>query len=206
MTEVLTRTTSSKVVKLITEEEIRTLFAAQLDGIEDEDIKNKVVRAWHLGCQRGNWNSIDELYNMPFTLLTETHGVSFIEHTMAVTEGALGLAQSQMEAYKDMPYRIDMDRLIAGGLLHDVGKLLEIEPDGNGGYRKSRHGMCTRHPISGTVLAAEVGLDGYYQNTIACHAKEGDGRPQVIETILIHQADFATFNPLVYKNKGHLIE
>ena len=60
--------------------------------------------------------------------------------------------------------------------------------------------------ISGTVLAAKAGLDDKTLNTIACHAKEGDGRPQVVETVLIHQADFATFNPLVMKNDGKLIE
>ncbi len=191
---------------MITEEEIRNIFSAQLDSIKNDDVREKVVKAWLIGCERGGWASVDDLFNMPFTLLTETHGVNFIEHTIAVTEGAMGLALSQIENYKEMPYEIDMDRLIAGGLLHDVGKLLEIESDGEGGHRKSKSGMCTRHPISGTVLAAEVGLDEEYQNTIACHAKEGEGRPQVIETILIHQADFATFNPLVYKNKGNLIE
>jgi putative nucleotidyltransferase with HDIG domain len=191
---------------MITEEDIKEMFGAQLASIKDENIQNKVVKTWFLGCQRGGWKKIEDLYDMPFTLLTETHGVSFVEHTIAVTDGAMGLALSQIENYREMPYEIDMDRLIAGGLLHDVGKLLEIEPDGGGGYKKSRNGMCTRHPISGTVLAAEAGFDEAYLNTIACHAKEGDGRPQVIETILIHQADFATFNPLVYKNKGNLIE
>jgi len=43
-------------------------------------------------------------------------------------------------------------------------------------------------------------------NTVACHAKEGEGRPQVVETVFIHQADFATFNPLVMKKAGKLIE
>ena len=33
-----------------------------------------------------------------------------------------------------------------------------------------------------------MGLDEEVINTIACHAKEGEGRPQVIETTLIHQA------------------
>jgi putative nucleotidyltransferase with HDIG domain len=191
---------------MITEEDIKEMFRTQLASIKDESIQNKVVKTWFLGCQRGGWKKIEDLYNMPFTLLTETHGVSFVEHTVAVTDGAMGLALSQIENYREMPYEIDMDRLIAGGLLHDVGKLLEIEPDGEGGYRKSRNGMCTRHPISGTVLAADAGFNEEYLNTIACHAKEGEGRPQVIETILIHQADFATFNPLVYKNKGNLIE
>jgi putative nucleotidyltransferase with HDIG domain len=191
---------------MITKKDIRELFGAQLDSISREDIKEKVVEAWFNGCRKGRWDSVEDLSKIPFTLLTETHGVSFIEHTIAVTEGAMGLALAQMESYDEMPYEIDMDRLIAGGLLHDVGKLMEIEPDGNGGYRKSHSGMCARHPISGTVLAAEAGLPDEYLNMIACHAKEGEGRPQVIETILIHQADFATFNPMVYKNRDSLIE
>ena len=87
-----------------------------------------------------------------------------------------------------------------------MGKLLEIEKDGEGGYRKSRNGMCTRHPFSGAILAAKAGCDDELVNTIACHAKEGDGRPQVIETVFIHQADFATFNPLVMLGKATLIQ
>jgi hypothetical protein len=42
-------------------------------------------------------------------------------------------------------------------------------------------------------------------NCIACHAKEGEGRPQTLETVLIHQADYATFDPLVMLQKGTLI-
>ena len=164
-----------------------------------------MVEAWFLGCERGKWHNVSELKDMPFTLLTETRGVNFIEHTIAVTEGALALAEAQINTYNQLPYTINIDRLVAGGLLHDVGKLMEIEKDGSGGYRKSHSGKCARHPISGAILAAEVGLDEEMVNTIACHAKEGDGRPQVIETVLIHQADFATFNPLVMLEKSQLI-
>ncbi len=202
---------------MITREEIGTLFESELGIITDETLKDKVIEAWFIGCKRGKWNSIPELYHMPFTLLTDTHGVNFIEHTKAVTWGAYQLALAQVGSYRKLPYPIDFDRLIVGGLLHDVGKLMEIEyvpPHENGEitgqdeneYRKSHAGKCTRHPISGAILAAEVGFDQETVNTIACHAKEGDGRPQVIETVFIHQADFATFNPLVMKNKGNLIE
>jgi putative nucleotidyltransferase with HDIG domain len=191
---------------MIGEEEIKGLFGPQLDMIEDSEIREKVIKAWIMGCEKGGYEKVDELLEIPFTLLTDTHGVNFIEHTIAVTEGAIGLAVAQKETYNTMPYEIDMNRLVAGGLLHDVGKLMEIERDPEGGFRKSRSGKCARHPISGAILAAEVGLPEEYVNTIACHAKEGDGRPQVIETVLIHQADFATFNPLVMKNKDNLIE
>jgi putative nucleotidyltransferase with HDIG domain len=191
---------------MITEKEIESLFAKQLDSIKNGEIRAKVVRTFVLACERGNWRSVDDLKRIPFTLLTDPLGVSFIEHTIAVTEGAAALGRAQSEAYAKLPYALDFDRLYAGGLLHDVGKLLEIEPDGRGGFRKSLAGKYARHPVSGAILAAECGLPGDVINIIVCHAKEGEGRPQVVEAVLIHQADFATFDPLVMKQKGTLIE
>lgn len=191
---------------MISKADVEGLFAPQLESIGDAALREKVVEIWVAGCERGGWASVDELRNVPFTLLTDTRGVNFVEHTIAVTEGALALADAQIANYREVPYKINRDRLIAGGLLHDVGKLMEIEKDGSGGYRKSHSGKCARHPISGAILAAELGADEELVNTIACHAKEGDGRPQVVETVLIHQADFATFNPLVMLKGGSLIE
>ncbi len=191
---------------MIRAEDIEKLFDKQLARIKNPELRAGVVKAWVMGCERGGYGSVDELRKMPFTLLTDCHGVSFVEHTLAVTDGAVGLAEAQASSYAKLPYAIDMDRLVAGGLLHDVGKLVEIQQDGQGGHAKSRSGKCMRHPISGTVLAALAGLPDEVLNVIACHAKEGEGRPQVIETVLVHLADFATFDPLVMKNKGSLIE
>ncbi len=191
---------------MIAEKDIEKIFGPLLRQIKDKKMRQMAVKVWVQGCRDGGWKTLKELERMPFTLLTDCHGVSFIEHTKAVTEGAIGLAKAQIDSYKKMPYKIDMDRLIVGGLLHDVGKLLETTPDGKGGYKKSKAGACMRHPISGTVMAKMAGFSDEVANTIACHAKEGEGAPQVIETVFIHQADFATFNPLVMKNGGKLIE
>lgn len=182
------------------------LLQPWLGRIHEEELSAKVVATFDLALERSAFKSPEQIEKMPFTLLTECHGVGFIEHTLAVTAGAVGLAQAQAATYGEkLPYAFDMDRLIAGGLLHDVGKILEAEPDGKGGYRKSRAGMCMRHPISGAALAAEVGLPDEILNCIAAHAKEGEGAPKCVETVLIHQADFATFDPLVMHAKGTLI-
>jgi putative nucleotidyltransferase with HDIG domain len=191
---------------MITKADIEKLFGAQLAKIQNAGLRAKVVEVWVEGAKRGGYQSVDQLTKMPFTLLTNTRGVNFIEHTIAVTEGALALARSQAAAYRALPYEIDFDRLVAGGLLHDVGKLVEIESDGAGGYRKSHSGRCARHPISGAILVGAAGLPNELVNVVACHAKEGEGRPQVIETVFIHQADFATFDPLVMMEKGSLIQ
>jgi putative nucleotidyltransferase with HDIG domain len=190
---------------MITKSDIERLFARQLEKIGDPALRARVVDIWVEGCRQGGTESLDDLRKIPFTLLTDACGVSLVEHTIAVAEGALGLARAQLDAYRAVPYRIDLDRVVAGGLLHDVGKLLEIEPDGQGGWRRSHAGLCARHPISGAILAARLGADDELVNCIACHAAEGNGRPQVVETVLVHQADFATFDPLVMRQKGHLI-
>ncbi|MBM3313495.1 HD domain-containing protein [candidate division WOR-3 bacterium] len=191
---------------MVNAEDITGLFGAQLSSIRDERIRAQVVATWVEAAREGGWQTVEELRAMPFTLLTKTHGISLVEHTIAVTAGARALARAQEESYAQMPYRVNHDRLIAGGLLHDVGKLVETEKDEKGGFKKSRKGMYARHPISGAIIAAKCGLPGDIVNTIACHAKEGEGAPKVLETVLIHQADFATFDPLVMLEKGQLID
>jgi putative nucleotidyltransferase with HDIG domain len=190
---------------VITHQDIEGLFHKQLSSIENGTTRDQTVATWVEAARQGGWQSVADLKAMPFTLLTKTYGISLVDHTIAVTEGALALARAQSDAYARMPYAVNKDRLIAGGLLHDVGKLVETEKDEKGGFRKSRKGMYARHPISGAIIAARCGLPDDIVNTIACHAKEGDGAPKVLETVLIHQADFATFDPLVMMEKGQLI-
>ncbi|GAB4283673.1 MAG: HD domain-containing protein [Marinilabiliales bacterium] len=179
------------------------VFRDLLDKIQDKDLRTKTLDAWEMAAKQGGWTKPEEIEEMPFTLLTECHGINLIEHTIAVTKGAAGLAKSIIETYNP-PFEIDMDLIYAGGLLHDVGKLDEFELV-DGKYRKSFSGKCARHPFSGAIIASKVGLPLEIVNMIACHAKEGDGRPQRVETVLVHQADFATFNPMVMLEKGTLI-
>jgi putative nucleotidyltransferase with HDIG domain len=190
---------------MIGKEEIESVFSKQLSQIKDKKLQAKVVETYVMACREGGWESMDELKKAPFTLLTDTKGINLIQHTIAVTESAVGLARGQIANYEAMPFKIDMDRLVAGGLLHDVGKLLEIERDGKGGFKKSKKGALARHPIAGAILAGKAGLPPEIINNIACHAKEGEGAPQVVETVLIHQADFACFEPLSMMAKGLLI-
>jgi putative nucleotidyltransferase with HDIG domain len=191
---------------MIERREIESLFKEMLDLIADKSLHVKVVDAWMLGIARGGWESVDQLKSMPFTLVTDTKGINFVEHTLAVTEGALALAKAQRKHYAKMPYAIDMDRLVAGGLLHDVGKLVEVERRPDGTHARSRSGALSRHPVSGAILCAQAGLPEEIVNVVACHASEGEGRPQVVETVLIHQADFATFDPLVMMTRNILVK
>ncbi len=185
---------------------ITKLFEKELSQMKDQALAGKVVDCWVACAEEGGWKSVEQLTAMPFTLLTNTSGVNLIEHTIAVTRGAKGIADAMYSSYAKVPFDINMDWLIAGGLLHDVGKLMEAELGPDGKYRKSYAGKCARHPVSGAIMAAKIGLPIEIQNIILTHAKEGEGAPKRIEGVFIHQADFATFDPCVMREKGLLIE
>ena len=85
---------------MISAQDIQKLFERQLAKIEDAKLREGVVKAWVLGCERGGYTSVDQLMAMPYTLLTDTHGVSFPEHTIAVTDGAIALAEAQLSQSK----------------------------------------------------------------------------------------------------------
>ncbi len=90
--------------------------------------------------------------------------------------------------------KIDMDLLIAGAILIDVGKLLEYDKvDGN--LTTSKAGKLLRHPFSGVSIADRFGLPPEVLHIIAYHAKEGDLAKRNVEAIIVHHADFVSFEP-----------
>jgi putative nucleotidyltransferase with HDIG domain len=178
--------TEAKLVSLIPE------FAE----VRDPELKDKVIGTWVDACEIVGRDP-DELKEMPFSLLLKDCAVSFIEHTRGVTQTALAMAEALAKAYPDEPrMHADHDVLLAGALLHDVGKVLEIGQAEHGGWVKTENGKLLRHPISGTALAYARGIDDRILHIIACHSKEGDGYRKTVEAHIIHHADFANFEPL----------
>jgi len=164
----------------------------ELNEFQDESLKKKTIEVWKEAMLERGWQ-VEDLLAMPFTLLIDRTEINIVDHTRAVTQTALHIAQAMEEVYQDQ-VKINRDILMAGALLHDVGKLFEFEKSG-AKFRKSRSGNLLRHPLSGAVLAAKLGLPEDVLHIIACHSKEGDGRRATIEAIIVNHADFVNFEP-----------
>jgi putative nucleotidyltransferase with HDIG domain len=132
---------------------------------------------------------------MPFTLLINPCPANFIEHVRAVTLTAYRAAQLFGEIYGDR-VPINMDLLVSGGLLHDIGKLLEYKTEDDGVTRQTPYGKLVRHPFSGAALAHQFGLPVEVQHMIAAHAGEGEKIKRSPESTLISKADFMSFETL----------
>ncbi|MGD8902582.1 MAG: HD domain-containing protein [Anaerolineae bacterium] len=162
--------------------------------IQDEDLREKTIVVWETAMERGGWTP-DALAQMPFTLLINPCPASYIEHVRAVTLTAYRAALLFDEICGDR-VPINLDYLLSGGLLHDIGKLLEYENGQDGMTIQTDYGKLIRHPLSGTALAYEFGLPMEIQHMIAGHAGEGDKIKRSPEGTLINKADFMSFETL----------
>ncbi|MFC2046213.1 HD domain-containing protein [Chloroflexota bacterium] len=166
----------------------------EFDLIEDAELRETTIEVWEAAMERGGW-SPDNLLQMPFTLLINPCPANYIEHIRAVTLTAYRAAQLFGEIYGDR-VPINMDILVSGGLLHDIGKLLEYEDRDDGMTVQTRYGTLMRHPFSGAALAYEFGVPMEVQHMIAAHAGEGDKVKRSPEATLINKADFMSFEAL----------
>ena len=167
----------------------------ELDLIEDRGLRTKTLNVWAEALKEGGWK-VKDLKKIPFTLLIETE-FSLLDHTRAVTQTALAIAETLEDFYGDaLP--IDLDALISGALLHDVGKLLEYERKGKK-IVKAELGKDLRHPFSGMALAYKRGIPSPICHMIAVHAKEGTGQRRSTEAFIINHSDFVNFEPLKHK-------
>ncbi len=164
----------------------------ELALIGDEHLREKTLDVWVDAMEQGGWE-VSDLDDIPFTLLIETD-VSLLRHTRAVTKTAMAIADAMSEFYGEA-VPINRDYLVSGGILHDVGKLLEYRREG-GGFAKSEIGKDLRHPFSGTALAFKHGLPSAVCHLVAVHAKEGEGARRTPEAFIIHYADFVNFESL----------
>lgn len=164
----------------------------ELSWIEDEALREKTRRTWEKALERSVLGA-DDLRRIPFTLVVEGVGVSFMEHKRAVVHIARSAGQHIASFLgRDLP--INMDVLISGAILADVGKLLEYElVDGQAVV--GAYGRCLRHPFSGVSLAESCGIPAEVLHIIAAHADEGNLVKRSVEAYVVHHADFMTFLP-----------
>jgi putative nucleotidyltransferase with HDIG domain len=163
----------------------------ELGWIGDAGLADSVIKVWDEAYRRGGWkgNDIDAI---PFTLLVGETSITLTAHTRLVTS----LAKAIAETMKDVGgIALANDHLIAGALLHDVGKLLEYRKTANG-YQVSQSGKLLRHPLSGMGLAMKGDLPEEVYHIIAVHSREGEGSYRSPEAIALHHADFIAFETI----------
>ena len=97
----------------------------ELSWIQSPELRASVTRTWEKALEESPLTA-DDLREIPFTLLIENCPATFMEHKRCVVHIARKSAEA-MQEFLGRALPIDMDTVIAGAILADVGKLLEYE-------------------------------------------------------------------------------
>jgi putative nucleotidyltransferase with HDIG domain len=172
----------------------------EIDWIADLQLREQVTQTWIKALERSPLHA-DDLNQIPFTLLVPNCPINFMEHKRCVVHIARESALA-MQTFMGRALPVDIDIVIAGAILADVGKLLEYEIGPDGKTRQSERGEALRHPFTGFALAMECGVPDAVCHIIAAHAAEGDLIKRSTEAFIVHHADFMAFLP--FKNPKNI--
>ncbi len=165
-------------------EHVRRVFGRELRSIREDVLREKVVRTWvramRLSGSTDLERDIPSLKRIARTNAPQ-HGLG-LEHVRSVVRFAEAIAAAQGEAHGLDP---DMDVVLAGALLHDVGKLLERAPP----EKHPLAGSLVKHAFSGVHLAMLEDVPAEVMHVIAYHAAEGHRVARTLECHIVHVAD-----------------
>lgn len=181
--------------KAHTTSDIAQLFP-NLTDIKDAGLRDKVAAVWNealtIGCGGKGW-TFDEIRAIPFTLLAGKIDLRFVEHLNSCCKQCIAIAGVLKEVFGGR-IPVNLDILIAGSLLADVGKMLEFDKDASGKVTKGYLGEMLRHPFSGVALCYQHGIPPEVMHIVATHSHEGDKVERTIESWIFHHADFIDFD------------
>ncbi len=164
----------------------------EIDWIQNDELREKTLEAWVYAIDKSVL-SAEDLEIIPFSLLIKNCTISFMNHKRTCVHLSVDIAKRMKENFGD-EIQIDMDILISGAILIDIGKLLEYEMV-DSKLTTSNYGKIVRHPFSGVGVAHHFDLPPEVQHIIGTHSKEGDLGMRTVESIIVHHADFVSFEP-----------
>ncbi|MEW5759649.1 MAG: HD domain-containing protein [Candidatus Thermoplasmatota archaeon] len=148
--------------------------------IKNKEIREKTMKIWNNVLEKTGLE--DKLDKVPFTILLPTK-TNLVEHTRRVTRMAIEVGKARGD--------VNIDYIIAGALLHDVGKLLEYKFK-QGKLCKSELGKLIRHPTYGLSLALEEKLPVEIAHIVGAHSDDMKVE-RIPEATIIHHCDFIDF-------------
>jgi putative nucleotidyltransferase with HDIG domain len=170
----------------------------EVSQISDAALQAKVVEAWAFALAQSSFESIREIPPAGNPDTNQALRGDQTDHLRGVTRLAIGIAREMGAAYPELA--IDMDVIVAGGLVHDVGKAWEFCPVNRRRWKdrqKTFGRPSIRHPAYGAHICLTVGLPEEVAHVAMAHSGEGELLVRSLECMIVHQADYTFWNTLL---------
>jgi putative nucleotidyltransferase with HDIG domain len=170
----------------------------ELQEIADLDVRRKVINCWLIALEDSQWNRIEDMPWVP-------GGAEFItnvQHTRGVAKIGLAMVKTMMSSSDVIPDAcVNLDTVIAGCLLHDVGKLIEYTGPSNTTGELTPLGEQMLHNILGAHLAMKAGLGAEIVHCILSH-REPDNVEKSLEAKIVRSADICHAYAMIRVHPG----
>ncbi len=167
----------------------------EITQIGDAALRGAIERIWQRLWQESAFEGLEDVpvsASIPYP---------HIRHNQAIVKSVIAVARIYTEVHGAV---YNMDHLIAAALLADASKLVEIEFDGNGGYRQTPLGKRLPHAMYAAHLALKEGVPLDVVHCIATHSPSSGKAPNTMECHLLHwldQADICGFGFDIWKRR-----
>jgi len=163
----------------ISANQIRSLLP-EISEIKDKELQDNVVLIWKEACENGGINQ-PEIIPKNITNI----GYTLVNHTRVVAS----LCKRVAELIKSLHgIEVNQDYLLAGALLHDVSKLLEMTYNGRD-FVKTDFGKKIQHGFYTAYKAYEKRLPLEIQHMLISHTPESRVMLQSIEAVILYNVD-----------------
>ena len=176
-------------------DELRTTVRAELPEIEeisDSDLRDKVVEAWAFALAQTSFRSLGAIPGSGGPGQNVLKKGTQADHIRGVTKQCIRVADEFKSQFPDFPLKRDI--LIAGALVHDVGKPWEFAPENQDRWEDDPRNTgwpSIRHPPYGAHVCLSVGLPEAVAHIATAHSREGEAIVRSLECTIVYYVDHA---------------
>ena len=166
--------------------------------LQDQALKEKCADIWIEVLEGSDWQKKGNLKRCPIAVVAVSGDCpeDNLSHTGLVARLCSAVYENMGEYFAKIG-PCNREYLIAGALIHDVGKFLDYDlRDGCAGY--SSTGKMFRHPCSGAYLSKKYGMPDVVIHMVLSHSfalsPEGAKAVNTPESVVLKYVDDMVFN------------
>lgn len=198
----------------VDEEGVREALMPELELIKDQDLREKVVKAWALACRMGGYERLEDIPTERFEWLPDFPNIQHQKDTARI-------ASAITRALRELGVELNEDHVVTGAICHDLGKPFEWRNNQSGVF-STRTGagvfygenpnmptlegdvsyQVARHPMWSLYIAMAVGMPEHIVHIVASHSREGELLLRSPEAWVVRHADEIWWRQVARKAMG----
>lgn len=153
---------------------IREVFPS-LKELKDQELAGKIAKAWIEAFEMSSWERLEDCWLDPGS----DRLVRLVDHINCQADMMEAVNEAIVKYHPDCGCDVELLKELA--LMHDISKVVEFEPDGNGRCRHSKFDYYYQHALLGAYLAKKYGMPEKLVHLIYTHADKCPTNPQYRE-------------------------